>query len=373
MIQRSFFYTPRTGPKLIARNASTKVAVFRHNNGSFSVLGGVHVCVGGSDAAPRSLRTEFSALAELAVGLYGGAAFDEQGSISICLPSEAMPRVWKMFAAVKPDLSLFPPKVVHLLYTPPSTPTLKGAGIDEGGFILPEWTGAPSPELRIEQSGQTFRVSESESESEQWLFGCTTLEGTAEPLDPYLAWEAESKAGAYLRREETRRFLEEKKDILLEDEGACLFRNTRPETWEILGPAFENARQNAKRITVADVMHFDDGRRFSKTLAKFADFDGFRELTPRPPRKWLSQTDVKGVVLKHNGGSEDDFERRWEEARADQDWPEGLIPKDLLLSFKNETCSAFKAALKDLWGLEGDKLPADDDDKLPAPDDTPRW
>lgn len=362
MIQRSFFYTPRTGPKLLARKASTKVAVFRHNNNSFTCLGGVHVCVGGSDAAPRSLRTEFSALAELAVTLCGGAAFDEQGQITLCIPSEAWPRMWKMFAAVKPDLSLFPPKVVHLLYTPFSpTPTLKGAGIDERGFILPEWTGAPSPELRIEQSGQTFRVrNDNDDDDEQWLFGCT-LEGTAEPFDPHLAWEAESKAGAYLRTEEIRRFLVLKKDVVLEDPEASLFKNARPETWEILGPAFENARQNAKRVTVADVMHFDDGRRFSKTLAKFADFDGFRGLTPRPARKWLSQTDVKGVVLKHNGGSEDDFERRWEEARSGQAWPEGLIPKDFLFSFKNETCPAFKAALKELWLLEGDKLPADDD------------
>lgn len=371
MIQRTFFYTPRTGPKLIARKASAKVAVFRHNNDSFSVLGGIHICVGGSDAAPRSLRTEFSALAELAVALCGGAAFDEQGQITLCLPSEAMPRVWKMFAAVKPDLSLFPPKVVHLLYTPFSAPTLKGAGIDDKGFILPEWTGACSPELKIEQSGQTFRVSE--SESEQWLFGCHPLEDTttAEPLDPHLAWEEESKAGAYLRLEEIRRFLETKEDLILEDEETGLFKNARPETWEVLEPAFENARQNAKKIKVADVMHFDDGRRFSKTLAKFADFEGFRELTPRPPRKWLSHASCKEIVLKHNGGSEEDFLRRWEEARSGQAWPEGLIPKDLLLSFKNEKCSAFQAALKELWGLEGDKFPV----PVPAPDAprAPRW
>lgn len=368
-MQRAFFYTPRSGSKLIARKPSPKVAVFRHMNSSYTVLGGVHVCVGGSNHPPRSLRGEFSTLAELAVNAFGGAAFDEQGSISICLPSEAMPRVWKMFSNVRYSitLSLSPQVAIPLLALPShsSTPPMEGGDINEDGFIIPRWTGSPSPRLEIGQSGKTYRVQESGSKSEPaWVFGAELLDGEAGPLDPHSAWEAEAKSGTYVSTAKIREFLESRKEVVLEDQADGTYRNARPETWEILEPAVENARQVSTRITVSGVMHYSEDRRFSKTLAKVADFEGFKALTPRPPRTWIEKEAARNVVLRHNGESDENFEWEWKKARDGNycnDWPEGLVPKDYIATLDRE-CSAFKAAIEELLLLPGrfDSTPAPD-------------
>lgn len=352
-MQRTFFYTPRSGSKLIARKSSSQVALFQHNNSSYTVMGGVHVCVGGSNHPPRSLRGEFSTLAELAVATFGGAAFDEQGAISLCLPSEAMPRVWQMLRNVRYSLtlSLSPQVAIPLLNSTP--PAMEGGGIDDLGCILPKWTGAASPRLQINQSGRTFRVQENESKSEpQWLFGTELIDGEADPLDPHAAWHAEAASGAYVSTTKIREFLESRKGIILEGQEVC--RNFRPETWEVLEPAFQNARQLSSTVTVLTVMSYDEDRKFAKVLAKVADFEGFKALTPRPPRVWIQKEAAEPVVLRHNGSSKENFEREWNKAVAENDWPSGLVPKDYISGLDSRGCSAFEAAIEELLLLPGD-------------------
>ena len=83
-----FIYRPNSGSRIFAERFKPELLVFTWGNGCRHVVGGTHLVL--RPQGSREGREVARRLAESAVFLHGGVAWDEQGCVQVILPSQGI-------------------------------------------------------------------------------------------------------------------------------------------------------------------------------------------------------------------------------------------------------------------------------------------
>lgn len=109
-----FIYRPKSGSRVFSENPNRHIRVTTWGNGCKHVEGGVHLSWNAA-AQGNNWRQEGRVLMDRIVMAVGGVAWDEQGTLSIVVPTSKAYKAWELISCLDADRTRRTQNVVNLI------------------------------------------------------------------------------------------------------------------------------------------------------------------------------------------------------------------------------------------------------------------